>query len=252
MESTPSNVEVVAEIASTNTTLAQRAKDGAAHGATLVAEHQQAARARLDRSFVTPKHAAGVVSWLLRPDVPPERFPWLTIVGGLAVVDTCAEFGVRTQLKWPNDALVMDAEPPAKIAGILSEQVLTADGSAVVLGIGLNVSVTREELPPGIGTSIWLETGVEPDRTQVVATLIQRWWHWYDLWAAADGVQALREAYLGQCATLGQQVRAELPGAASIAGEATGVDQYGRLLIDVNGVQQCVSAGDIVHLRPAE
>ena len=57
--------------------------------------------------------------------------------------------------------------------------------------------------------------------------------------------------YRAMCATLGVLVRADLPGDREVVGIARDVDEQGRLCIDCGGETVVVSAGDIVHLRPA-
>ena len=117
---------------------------GAGEGLVVVAEHQTAGRGRLDRTWETPARAALTFSVLLRPGSPPADWPWLPLLTGYAVARALREAGVPTPaLKWPNDVLVDDR----KVAGILVERVETPTGPAAVVGIGLNVAPTAEELP---------------------------------------------------------------------------------------------------------
>ena len=102
----------------------------------LVAEHQVAGRGRLDRVWTSPPRAGLTVSFLLRPDVPAARRGWLPLLTGVALAEAVGEVtGVRTSLKWPNDLLAVDGR---KLAGILAE----STGTAVVVGVGLNVTTT--------------------------------------------------------------------------------------------------------------
>jgi len=239
----PARVEVLDAAPSTNAVVAERARAGAAAGLVVVAEHQTHGRGRLDRSWETPARAGLTFSLLLRPELSPERWPWLPLWTGYAVHAALADRLPGLGLKWPNDVLVEDR----KLAGILVERVETATGPVAVVGIGLNVSLTREELPVDTGTSIALETGEpDPDRTGILAGLLA------SLEASApllDDAAALRSAYTGACSTLGRRVRVEVPAGAPLVGTAEGIDDDGRLLVEAAGGVVAVGAGDVVHVR---
>ena len=136
-------LEVLDTTASTNAVASARARDGAPHGLVVVAEHQTAGRGRLDRAWETPARSSLTFSVVLRPQVPAPEWPWLPLLAGHALVTALREIEVPAGLKWPNDVLIGER----KVAGILLERVETGDGPAAVLGIGLNVSTTAEELP---------------------------------------------------------------------------------------------------------
>ncbi|MGZ4466556.1 MAG: biotin--[acetyl-CoA-carboxylase] ligase, partial [Nocardioides sp.] len=133
------SLDVVAEVGSTNAELVARAADpDVAEGVVLVAEHQVTGRGRLDRVWTSPPRAGLTVSFLLRPDVPAARRGWLPLLTGVALAEAVGEVtGVRASLKWPNDLLAGDGR---KLAGILAE----STGTAVVVGVGLNVSTTAD------------------------------------------------------------------------------------------------------------
>ncbi|WP_030623348.1 biotin--[acetyl-CoA-carboxylase] ligase [Streptomyces sclerotialus] len=247
------SLEVVQATGSTNTDLAARAAKGeAAAGSVLVAEEQWAARGRLDRTWSAPPRSGLFFSVYLEPDVPSARWGWLPLLAGVATATALARTaGVDTALKWPNDLLLTVDGEERKAGGILAE----AAGDGVVIGIGLNVSLRAEELPvPGAG-SLALAGAQGTDRDPLLRAVLRSLEKWYGDWRAADGDAAdsgLQEAYAAGCATLGRTVRALLPGDQEIRGEAVAVDGDGRLVLATgDGVQRPVSAGDIVHLRPA-
>lgn len=238
------DVEVVPEAASTNAILADRARDGAAEGLVVVAEHQTAGRGRLDRTWETPARAALTFSVLLRPTVVVAEWPWLPLLTGLAVSTAVTAAGVEAGLKWPNDVLVDDL----KVAGILLERVETPTGAAAVVGIGLNVSTTAEELPVDTATSLALATGGTFDRTELLVGLLGRLRQQYDAWQAA-GSTVLRPAYEAACVTVGRDVKVDLPGGETLLGRATGVDDAGRLVVAGPDGETTVGAGDVIHVR---
>lgn len=241
-------VEVLEETTSTNAVATERARAGARAGTVVTAEHQTAGRGRLDRSWEAPPRSALVLSLVLRPTAAPADWPWLPLLAGVAVSAVLRDAGYDAGLKWPNDVMVSGDR---KVAGILVERVETPTGPAAVVGIGLNVSLTAAELPVPTGTSLALESGTEPDRTELLAALLRRLRAEYDAWSAGGvaGRQRLRAAYLAACVTIGRDVRVELPGAEPLLGRAVGIDDAGRLLVEGPRGRTAVGAGDVVHVR---
>ncbi|MFD9409006.1 biotin--[acetyl-CoA-carboxylase] ligase [Streptomyces sp. NPDC059989] len=245
------SLEVVAATGSTNSDLAARAAE-LPEGAVLVAEEQTAGRGRLDRSWVAPARSGLFFSVLLKPGeaVPQERWGWLTLLAGVATAAGLSRAaGVDTALKWPNDLLVSVDGEERKTGGILAERV--ADG--VVIGIGLNVTLTEDELPVPAAGSLALAKAAVTDRDPLLRAVLRALEQWYGNWRAAGGDPAasgLQETYAAGCATLGRHVRAELPGGRTLTGTAEAVDTDGRLVIrTAEGAHEAVGAGDVVHLR---
>ncbi|MFD0343658.1 biotin--[acetyl-CoA-carboxylase] ligase [Streptomyces sp. NPDC127117] len=245
------SLDVVETTGSTNSDLARRAAEGLDEGAVLVAEEQTAGRGRLDRTWTAPARSGLFFSVHLTPgDIPVERWGWLPLLAGVATATGLARAaGVDTALKWPNDLLVTVGGEERKAGGILAERA----GAGIVVGIGLNVSLRADELPAPTAASLALAGAVSTDRETLLRGVLRSLEHWYDRWRAADGDAAaggLQEAYAAGCATLGRTVRAQLPGDRTLTGEAVAIDGDGRLVLSTgNGLQEPVSAGDIVHLR---
>jgi BirA family biotin operon repressor/biotin-[acetyl-CoA-carboxylase] ligase len=259
-------VEVVETTPSTNAELVTAVRsDPAAWPApsALVAEHQTAGRGRAGRAWETPARAGLTVSVLLRPQVQAEALGWLPLLAGLAVVRTVSDGGITAAVKWPNDVLLPAVDTIAglglyrKVAGILAEVVPGPPGKepqAVVLGIGLNVSQSADELPVPTATSLALAGGPRPDRTDVLVRLLGEVHAVVRRWEAAGGDAAaagLLDEYAAVSATLGTRVRAELAGGAGVLeGEAVGLDGSGALVVrSESGEERAVTAGDVWHLR---
>jgi len=191
-------------------------------------------------------------SVLLRPDVPASRLGWLPLLAGLAVAEALGEVaGVRARLKWPNDVVVGER----KLAGVLAEAHPGAAGvpTGVVVGVGVNVSMTAEQLPVPTATSLLLESARTTDRQSVLDGILEVLHARYRSWTAEAGdpeTSGLRAAYTVRCASVGRFVRAQLPGGA-VEGQAVGIDADGRLRIVEAGTGRPheVAAGDVVHLR---
>lgn len=241
-------VEVVAEAPSTNALVAERARAGAAEGLVVVAEHQTAGRGRLDRRWETPPRAALTFSVLLRPDsVPAERWPLLPLAVGVAVVDALREYAVTgCSLKWPNDVMC----DGRKLGGLLVERVDGPAGAAAVVGVGLNVSTLRAELPVETATSLALEGVADLDRGRLLVSVLHRLGERVSAWRSG-AVSGLVEDYRARCVTVGQRVRVHLPGGEVREGLASAVEADGALRVETATGVLVVRSGDVVHVRPA-
>jgi BirA family transcriptional regulator, biotin operon repressor / biotin---[acetyl-CoA-carboxylase] ligase len=222
-------VEWVAETGSTNDDLLAAGRAGAPDRSVRAADHQTAGRGRLDRRWDAPPGANLLVSLLLR-DVP-EHPHHVTQRVALAAVRACRDLaGVDAVLKWPNDVLLGDGR---KLAGVLAQLGEDAGEAFVVVGIGLNVGWA----PEGAAS---LDGAVSPRR--LLRGLLE----------AFDALPAdIEPTYRSQLATIGQQVRVELPGDAVVVGRAVDVEADGRLVVlDDCAMTHRIDAGDVVHLRP--
>jgi len=243
-------LEVVPEVGSTNAELVARAgrdpeDGGALEGTVLVAEHQVSGRGRLDRVWTSPPRAGLTVSVLLRPDVPAARRGWLPLLAGVALAEAVAEVtGVLPSLKWPNDLLARDGR---KLAGILAE----STGTAVVVGVGLNVSTTAEELPD-TGTSLARVLGAPVDRGPVLLAFLRAVEKRYLSWTAALGdpvASGLAQDYLAWSSTVGTEVTVSLPDGSTLEGTAQAIDWDGRLVVATSNGTVELATGDVRHVR---
>ncbi|MCW2572767.1 MAG: Biotin-protein ligase [Frankiales bacterium] len=226
-------VEVLGEVGSTNAVVADRGRDGAPAGVVVVAEEQVSGRGRLDRAWLSPARAGLTFSVLLRPALPAAEWGWLPLLAGVAVARALRTHAkVDAVLKWPNDVLV----DGRKLCGLLAEAV-APDG--LVVGIGLNVTTNRDELPHDGATSLRLEGAATTDRDTLLRAVLR------ELAIVLADIAAGRAAYRELCSTLGERVRIELP-TGSVEGVAEMLDDDGRLVVDGTAY----GAGDVVHLRP--
>lgn len=246
-------VDVVDRTGSTNADLADRARRGAASGSVLVTDFQDAGRGRQGRTWVAPRGTGIALSVLLRPDgVDPARWSWLPLLAGLAVVEGVRRAAdVPAELKWPNDVLVAER----KLCGILAERVETPTGPACVVGLGLNVWLSADELPVPSATSLALlaaERGPgerPPSRNLLIATILAAFDLIYSRWEVLDDDSLFAASYLKRCTTIGRQVKVLLPDDVEVEGQAEAVDHDGRLVVRTATGLRTFSAGDVVHLR---
>ncbi len=204
-------------------------------GALVVADHQTAGRGRLGRSWEAPAGTALLFSVLLKP--PPEPpAPQLSLVAGIAVADTLERMlGLSVQLKWPNDVMLRRR----KIAGCLAE----AHDGAVVLGIGVNVNQTADQLPENAG-SIRTLTGRPADREGLLSMVLEDLDSRYTAWLGG-GLDAVYEGLGPRDFLRGRHVTVN-----GVSGVVSMIDRKGRLEIGVgHGEQVTVESGEVVYAR---
>jgi BirA family biotin operon repressor/biotin-[acetyl-CoA-carboxylase] ligase len=207
---------------------------GDPEGAVAVADYQTAGRGRLGRSWTAPPGTSIHCSIVLHP--PPHRSaPELTLVGALATAEAVEDAtGLAAQLKWPNDVMLNRR----KVAGILGE---LRDG-VVVLGIGVNVDQTREQLPPDARHppgSLRTITGSEHDRAPLLGALLFHLERTYDEWRQGGLADLFVE--IGPRDFLrGRRVTVD-----GLSGLAEGIDRSGRLLV----AGRALESGEVEYER---
>jgi BirA family biotin operon repressor/biotin-[acetyl-CoA-carboxylase] ligase len=240
------NLEFVPESGSTNAELAARASSSRVEDFTVLATTSQTAgKGRMGRSWEAPPGRTIAVSVLLRPaGATSEQLAWLPLLAGLAMTRAVASLveGHAVTLKWPNDVQV----DGLKVSGLLAE--LVAPGDAVVMGAGLNLTMTPGELPTPVSTSLTLN-GVPADNL-VDRALAAYLGQLRALYEPFD-VPALRAAVIAECSTIGREVRVHLPDGDDLFGTAVAIDETGRLVVreQVDARLVSVAAGDVTHLR---
>jgi len=212
---------------STNERARVLARAGAPHGTLVTAAEQTAGRGRQGRSWSAPPGRALLMSLVLR-----ELDTLLPAAGAVAVADVV---GDDAAIKWPNDVLLRGG----KLAGILVEARPTSGWA--VMGIGFNVAVRREDLPPELRDSA-ATLGLEPDALEptldaLLVALARR---------LRERPETLLAAYRERDALLGRQIRWQRG-----AGVAAGIDAVGRLLVDCDdGTRAALQAGEVHLVTP--
>jgi len=226
-------VSVVDEIDSTQNYLRS---SNTKSGDVITAEYQSAGRGRLDRKFDAEKSSALLFSFYFEPDASVKNLGYVTLLVGASVAATLNEITKSNNFKckWPNDILFNGR----KVAGILAEK----NSAGVIVGIGINISTSEAALPVANATSIFLATNIVLDRNNLLANILINLEDDLQNWQSG---RDLTEKYRELSATIGSQVRVELPGGSSFEATAVDIDETGSLHLD-NG--QIITVGDVIHL----
>jgi BirA family biotin operon repressor/biotin-[acetyl-CoA-carboxylase] ligase len=220
----------------------------------VVTTDQRSGRGRLGRTWVAPAGGSLAASVLLRLEgVPVERWGWIPLLAGAAMtravrsaLAAVPEPAPVVTLKWPNDVLI----DGAKVSGILCE--LLPD--TVVVGSGVNVSLSDEDLPTLTSTSLSIAGVAEPDADALLAAYLTELGRLVTRFSSAGGdaeAAGIRAEVQELCGTVGTDVRVQLPNGESLEGRATGLDALGRIVIrsTADSAPTAIAAGDVTHLR---
>lgn len=232
---------------STNEEAKRLARLGAAHGEAVIAGRQTAGKGRRGRAWSSLPGENLYLSVILRPDLPPTLAPRLTSVAALAVAEALSSLGVEARIKWPNDVEVRGR----KVSGILTE--LSADPAAihfVVLGIGVNLNGSLDDLPEAIrgrATILSRELGRPVTREEVVREILPRLEGW--LARIEGGFEGIRSRLKELSSILSEEVRLVEP-EREIEGIAWDIDEEGALCVRTeDGRFERFLTGDVTSLR---
>ena len=231
---------------STNNVLKQMALDGAPAGTVVTADCQTAGKGRLGRSFASPAGKGIYLSYLMRPSSDIELISTITCYAAVAVSNAIYSVcGIKPSIKWVNDLQINGR----KICGILTEMT----GTAVIIGIGINVNDTPEDLPEdirGIASSIRQEMRLEQDipRQAIIDALIEEL-NKINVSFPTSHEEYL-EAYRSLCSTVGLNVSAvsahnhtsEIPR----LGRAVGIgDDFSLRVLFEDGHEESLKSGEV-------
>ena len=221
----------------------RRAEAGAGHGLLAVSEVQTAGRGRMGRPWSSPAGSGIWMSLLLRPALSPIQASGLTLVMALAVREAImAMTGADCGIKWPND-IVSEGK---KVCGILTEMSAEPDRiNHVVIGVGINV--TDDSFPEEIrdrAISVWQICGQKIRRAELIAEILKRFEHFYDLYLQNGNMSALLEEYNAALINRGRKVRVLDP-AGEYEAVAEGINASGGLIVEKDGQRKEVISGEV-------
>jgi BirA family biotin operon repressor/biotin-[acetyl-CoA-carboxylase] ligase len=223
---------------STNDRARALAIAGAPHGTLVTASLQTAGRGRQGRRWIAAANSSLLMSLILRS--PPALLP---LIAAVAVCDVAR---ADARIKWPNDVVIPSANGLSKLAGVLAEG--RPQQGWAILGIGLNVAVRAEEMPPELrertATLGLSPRDIEPTLRALLDALERR---------LSEGAQETLTAWRGLDALRGREIAwgsREQQGELQ-RGRAEGIDGTGRLVVALPGGGHTTLAAGEVHLGEA-
>lgn len=245
----PAPVEHAAELPSTSDRAKDLAREGAREWTVVLADRQLAGRGRHGRPWVSPPGNV-FLSVVLRPRADV-RVALLPLLAGVAVAEALElEAGLPASLKWPNDVQVRGR----KVGGILVEGSTGGAGMEwAVVGIGVNLRLGMDELPPELAslvTSVAAEGGRETRPVVLAAAVLRRLAVWYPARATGDAAP-VREAWLRRCLPWWDRTVEARSGDRAVRGVARGLDEWGGLLLErEDGSLETLRSGEVreVHV----
>ena len=231
---------------STNKTAKKIAAEGAVEGTVIIAEEQTGGKGRLERDFFSPKRKGILFSLILRPNCLPKDAPKFTLLAAVALVKAMEKFNLNAKIKWPND-IIFDGR---KVVGILTE--MSAEIGRVnyiVIGIGINANISREEFPENIrdiAASLYEMNGNKKiSRVNIFRAILEELDKIY-CEINSDGFEKIFKLWREYNATLGRDVKVISAESGEIFfGKAIDIDEEGALIVEVDGEQKKVFAGDV-------
>jgi BirA family transcriptional regulator, biotin operon repressor / biotin---[acetyl-CoA-carboxylase] ligase len=239
------NIHFEESVTSTQKIAQGLANDGVPEGTIVVADQQTNGRGRMSRAWYSPSGTGIWMSMIIRPNIPVNNTPQLTLLTAVAIVQAIEELTpLKPDIKWPNDILINGK----KVVGILTELQAEADQvHSVIIGTGINVNQKIEDFPEelqNIATSIHIETGTTWERAQFIQTILLKLEGLYSLYLS-QGFKPIKLLWEGYAISLNKKMIARTLNGA-IEGKAIGIDDNGVLLIETNdGVIERIYSADI-------
>ncbi|MBF0549067.1 MAG: biotin--[acetyl-CoA-carboxylase] ligase [Deltaproteobacteria bacterium] len=242
-------IEHFPEVASTNTTVLEKALAGEPEGYVAVALEQTGGKGRLGRKWEAQPGGLWM-SLLLRPGVPLAAWGGLNLIASLAVqqaIHSLTELPVS--IKWPNDLLI-DGK---KVCGMLMESHFAPGGNPFLIwGIGVNV---QNDIPAELtdtATSLaqaGASVAAAELRDGILSHLAGHYTRFHD---DPPYLEEIHRNYLTHSATLGSRVKVIMSQGQTLTGTAVDLDPEGRLWLQTDTGLEKILAGDVVHLRPED
>ena len=236
----------VGKTESTQRVADELARRGAAEGVVVLAEEQAVGRGRYERRWLSPP--GGIyMSLVLRPQ-RPAALQLLPMLGSLAIIDGIRrETGAETLMRWPNDVILRGK----KVAGVIAEASYRGGTlSHVVLGMGINCNFRAEVLGDLAGSSTTLmdHLGAAVDAPRLRDAVLSSFGSLYLGWSEGRAATQIAERK-GWISTVGKRVEVRRSDGSVVVCRATGVEEDGSLVVELDGGEVVLRAEDIERLR---
>jgi len=207
------------------------------------AKTQDSGRGRFNRKWISDKDNNCYISFILKPDIKFQKhFPNLTQYLSIVLCKTLEAYNLQPNIKWPNDVQINGK----KIAGILSEVSFSKEFNGIVLGIGVNLNLTNEDiLSINIpATSLNLELNKTIDSDKFIKELCENFYTGYENFLK-NGFSIFRSEYISKCNFIGKEISIKNP-EPILLGTALNICDDGSLeVLQKNGEIKKIISGDV-------
>jgi BirA family biotin operon repressor/biotin-[acetyl-CoA-carboxylase] ligase len=222
------------------------ASEGAEHGELVIAEQQTAGRGRRGRSWSSPAGKNLYASLVLRPELPPQRAPELTLLAAVAVAEALNEEGWRRGSSGPTTSRSRGGRSPASSPSSPPRRT----GSTSWSWDRVNLNAGPADFPPELvesATSVLRVRGKPVDRPAFTARLMKLLEEWLDR-HAEEGFLPIRARWRALSATLGQEILVKSEH-RELRGLAEDIDTDGALILRTDQGKERILAGDVEQVR---
>ncbi|MBC8061230.1 MAG: biotin--[acetyl-CoA-carboxylase] ligase [Clostridiaceae bacterium] len=232
-------------IDSTNTKAKELAGLDVSHGTLVISEEQTSGRGRLGRQWSSPKFKGIWMSIILKPNLDPTKASNITLIGAAAVINALKDFGIKAQIKWPNDIILNKK----KLGGILTEMSSKLNlTNYIVMGMGINVNVLLEDFSgeiKNIATSLRIETGEVVSRQKFMASILNHFEVLYEEYIKEDNFKGTLETCRKNSILLGKEIQLYIKGVL-VTAKAVDIDGEGLLIIEhMDGKVEKIMSGEV-------
>ena len=211
----------------------------------IYANYQSAGRGRLQRKWNSNSGENVYASIVLKPSKKlKDVYANLTQYLSLILAETIEDYGIYSQIKWPNDVLINGK----KIAGLLSETVVQGDSfKGLILGIGVNLNAKLEDvnaIPDKVATSLNLELNKNIDMYEFIQRLSDKFFVNYDEFLV-KGFEFIKSDYISRVSFLDTEISVQVLNEVK-SGLAKSISDSGELVLENNGKEFVLTIGDIL------
>ena len=240
------DINLVETTQSTNTDLVNLGRTRSIHHAVHIAEHQSTGKGRRGRVWITPYRRALAISLGYETVLPVSAMPGFSLAVGVGLCETLRLCGATAcLLKWPNDVVT----ERGKLAGILVEHQVTNGVSQFVIGVGINISLTRAEKESILQPVVNLrDEGVLLGRNQIAGAVVAGVYGAVERFLA--GPQSEVIACFNSLHSLQDRVCTVSTEFESVEGKVVEVGLDGALILSINGGRKSFVSGEVT-VRPS-
>lgn len=233
------DIQTYKTIDSTNTQLKKLAIASNQERLVIVAEEQTNGRGRFSRSFFSPAKKGVYMSVMIKRQTTFQDATLITIQTAVAVNRAIEKlYGITTSIKWVNDIYFNGK----KICGILTEAISDFESGmieAVIIGIGINVSTTKDDFLDelkDVATSLGISN---PNRNQFIGEILNQLFE-----VMTEDFSIVLNEYRQKSCILNKEIEFN-KNEQIFTGYVKNINDLGNLIIDCDGREEILSSGEV-------